>query len=117
VAQDKLVRVIKGRAFDVAVDLRRSSRTFGKWVGIELTANDWKQVWIPKGFAHGVCTLEPDTEVTYKVSTLYSSAHDFGVAWDDPDIAVDWPMGSDEAILSDKDRMLPRLRDAPHLFD
>src|SRR4051812_3905590 len=114
-AQDKLVRVVRGRVYDVAVDLRRSSRSFGKWVGIEISAADWKQVLIPKGFAHGFCTLEADTEVIYKVTDYYSPAHDLGVLWNDPDLAVDWPVR--EAILSDKDARQPRLRDITQLFD
>ena len=116
-AQDKLVRVIRGRIFDVVVDIRRSSRTFGKWVSIELTASDGNQLLVPKGFAHGFCTLEPHTEVMYKVSNYYSPSHDFGLLWSDPDISVDWPITNGEAILSDKDKMLPRLREASHLFD
>ncbi len=116
-AQDKLVRVLRGRAFDVAIDLRKSSRSFGKWVGIELSGEDWKQVFIPKGFAHGVCALEPDTEVAYKVSNPHSPAHEFGLIWNDPDLAIDWPLGSNDAILSERDRALPRLRDIAHVFD
>jgi dTDP-4-dehydrorhamnose 3,5-epimerase len=116
-AQDKLVRVLRGRAFDVAVDLRKSSRTFGKWVGIELSSDDWKQVFIPKGFAHGVCALEPDTAVAYKVSNPHAQEHDLGVVWNDPDLAIDWPIGRNDAILSERDRTLPRLRDIADLFD
>jgi len=115
-AQDKLVRVLRGRILDVAVDLRRSSPTFGKYLKFELSSENWRQLFIPKGFAHGFMTLEPDTEVFYKVTNFYSATHDFGVAWDDPDIGVDWGVASDRAILSKKDQKLPRLRDLGDLF-
>lgn len=116
-AQDKLIRVIKGRILDVAVDLRRSSATFGKWVATELRAADLTQMFIPVGFAHAYCTLEPNTEVLYKVSNYYSAAHEFGVRWNDPDVGIRWPVEEAAAILSDKDKRLPLLRDAQHLFD
>ena len=115
-AQDKLVRVSRGRILDVAVDLRRSSPTYGRHVAVELSAKDWRQLFVPVGFAHGFCTLEPDTEVLYKVSAYYSVAHDHGLAWDDPDLDISWPVRPEEATLSDKDRRHPRLADLPAAF-
>ena len=109
--QTKLVRVAKGRILDVAVDLRRGSPTFGKHVAIELSAANWRQLLVPVGFAHGFCTLEPDCEVLYKVTNLYSPAHDRGLAFDDPALEIDWGVDPAKAILSDKDRKHPRLAD------
>ena len=111
-AQDKLVRVVKGRILDVAVDIRRASPTFGQYVAAEISADRWNQILIPIGFAHGLCTLEPDTEVVYKVTNYYSSKHDLGIRWNDPQIGVDWRVDERHALLSDKDRILPFLTDA-----
>lgn len=116
-AQAKLVRVLKGRIFDVAVDLRRSSPTYGKWVAEEVSAENRKQIFIPAGFAHGFCTLEADTHVFYKTSDFYSPSNDFGVAWDDPDLAIDWPVAPGMATLSDRDRRMPAFRSLPGYFE
>lgn len=115
-AQDKLVRVVRGRIFDVAVDIRRGSPTFGRWCGLEISAEKWNQILVPKGFAHGFVTLEPDTEVIYKVSAPYSKAHDRGIRFDDPAIGIDWPSGALSLTLSDKDRAAPMLKDADNTF-
>jgi dTDP-4-dehydrorhamnose 3,5-epimerase len=116
-AQDKLVRVTRGRVLDVAVDLRRSSRTFGRHFGIELSAENWRQLLIPVGFAHGFCTVEPNTEVLYKVTNFFSAANYFGLAYDDPMLAIDWGVDLARAKLSEKDRRQPRLADLPFVFD
>jgi len=109
--QAKLVRVVRGSIFDVAVDLRVGSPTYGRWVGKTLTAGGGEQVFVPRGFAHGYCTLEPDTEVAYKVDGFYSPSCDAGLAWDDPTLAIEWPLTPGEAILSDKDKVLPAFAD------
>jgi len=110
-AQAKLVRVSRGSAFDVAVDLRPASPTYRQWAGIILSAAAWNQLLIPEGFAHGFLTLEADTEVQYKASAAYSPAHDRAVRFDDPAIAIDWPLPAAELILSDRDRAAPLLAD------
>lgn len=111
--QDKLVRAV----LDVAVDLRRTSPTFGRVVSEELSADNWLQLFVPKGFAHGFCTLTPNVEVFYKVTEHYAPDHDAGVAWDDPDLAVAWPVAAEQALLSEKDRRLPRLADLAAVFE
>lgn len=116
-AQDKLVRCTRGSILDVAVDIRRSSPTFGKHVSAVISAKNWQQILVPAGFAHGYLTLEPDTEVIYKVTAYYSPQHDRGVAWDDPAIGINWGVSPDAVILSPKDKLQPKLADAPMLFD
>ena len=118
-AQAKLVRVTRGAILDVAVDIRRGSPTFGQHVAATLSAAAWNQLYVPVGFAHGFCTLEPDTEVIYKVSAYYSRAHDRGIRWNDPELRLAWPVDAAAAILSAKDQIQPRLAEvAPgELFD
>jgi dTDP-4-dehydrorhamnose 3,5-epimerase len=108
-AQDKLLRVVRGRLYDVAVDIRRDSPTFGKWVGLELSAKKGNQILIPKGFAHGFLTLEPDTEVIYKVTDTYSPEHDRSIRFDDAAIGIAWPHPAGDLQLSDKDAKAPLL--------
>jgi dTDP-4-dehydrorhamnose 3,5-epimerase len=110
-AQAKLVRVLRGAVLDVAVDIRPGSATFGRHIAVELSGENGMQLYVPAGFAHGFCTLGEDTEVAYKVSDYYAPACDAGLAWDDPDLGIAWPVGRDAAVLSDKDARQPRLRD------
>lgn len=110
-AQDKLVRVARGSIYDVAVDIRRGSPTFGRWVCLVISAAEWNQMLVPKGFAHGFVTLEEHCEVLYKVSTPYSSAHDRAIRFDDPSIGIEWPLPVGELLLSVKDQSAPLLAD------
>ncbi|MCL6730144.1 dTDP-4-dehydrorhamnose 3,5-epimerase [Sphingomonas hankyongi] len=110
-AQAKLVRVSRGAIFDVAVDIRPGSATYGRWAGVILSAEKWNQLFIPEGFAHGFATLEDDTEVSYKVTAPYSPDHDRAIRFDDPDIGIDWPLDA-EPLLSPKDAAAPLLRDS-----
>ncbi|GLK83971.1 dTDP-4-dehydrorhamnose 3,5-epimerase [Ancylobacter defluvii] len=119
-AQAKLVRCLRGSVMDYAVDVRRGSPTYGRFIATKLTAAGGEQLFIPEGFAHGFLTLEPDVEVAYKVSDIYAPHCDGGIAWNDPDIGIDWPLPpGTEAILSDKDQALPTLRafDSPFAYD
>jgi dTDP-4-dehydrorhamnose 3,5-epimerase len=115
-AQDKLVRVVRGAILDVAVDLRRASPTFGEHVTVELSAENWRQVLVPRGFAHGFVTRTADTEVLYKVTADYAPELERGIAWDDPDLAIDWGIAQPNVILSDRDRNHPRLASVQDLF-
>jgi dTDP-4-dehydrorhamnose 3,5-epimerase len=114
--QAKLVRVTRGAIYDVAVDLRRQSPTFGRHVGAVVSAEAWNQILVPVGFAHGFCTLAPDTEVLYRLSNYYSSVHERALLWNDDALAIDWPVPSERAILSDRDRDNPRLAELTDLF-
>jgi dTDP-4-dehydrorhamnose 3,5-epimerase len=113
-AQAKLVRVVAGSIFDVAVDLRVGSPTYGRHVSAVLSAENGMQIWVPEGFAHGFCTLEPGTTVLYKVTEHYAPDHDLGLRWDDPALGIAWPM--EHPVLSDKDRRHPGLSDLPAYF-
>jgi dTDP-4-dehydrorhamnose 3,5-epimerase len=115
-AQGKLVRVIKGAIWDVAVDIRHGSPSFGQYAAATLSEANWQQLWIPPGFLHGFCTLEPDTAVIYKVTASYDKAAERAVMWNDPDLALPWPLPASGALLSQKDMALPRLADCDVWF-
>ncbi|CAM4522670.1 dTDP-4-dehydrorhamnose 3,5-epimerase [Paenibacillus typhae] len=114
-AQTKLIRVLSGVIYDVIVDVRRSSPTFGQWVGVILSEYNKRQLLVPKGFAHGFCTLVPSTQVLYKVDEYYSPENDRGILWNDPSLGIDWPVA--RPVLSDKDKRHPLLKDAELNFD
>ena len=105
-AQAKLVRVLRGSVYDVVVDVRTGSPTYGRWIAIELDAASGDELFVPRGFAHGFCTREPGTEVAYKVDNRYAPDHDSGIVWNDPTLAIPWPVADADAVLSDKDRKL-----------
>lgn len=109
-AQGKLVRCLQGAILDVAVDIRPGSSTYGRHVALELSADDDTQLWIPPGFAHGFCTLAPDTVVWYAVTHAYSPEHERGLLWDDPDLAIRWPVAASQVIVSERDARQPRFR-------
>ena len=109
-AQAKLVRVLRGAVYDVAVDLRSGSPTYGNWCGARLTADGGEQIFVPRGFAHGYCTLEPDTVVAYKVDAYYAPRSEAGLIWNDPGIGIDWTVPPSRVLVSDKDGKLPPLR-------
>lgn len=116
-AQDKLVRVVRGAILDVAVDLRVGSPTFGQHVSAVISAQAWNQILVPIGFAHGLVTLEPDTEVLYKVTNFYSLEHDKGLRWNDPALGIDWGVNEADAQLSAKDKVQPLLAELPACFE
>jgi dTDP-4-dehydrorhamnose 3,5-epimerase len=116
-AQGKLVRVTRGAVVDVAVDIRRGSSTFGQHTAVVLSADNWRQLWVPPGFAHGYCTLADDVEVQYKVTDFYSPQHERGIAWNDPLVAIDWPVPAAELTVSERDRGLPHLTAQPDIFE
>lgn len=107
--QGKLIRCLEGEIHDVAVDIRRQSPTFGRWVGMTISGDDFRQLWIPPGFAHGFCVLSEVAHVEYKCTELYDAADEISIAWNDPDIGIAWPIR--EPVVSDKDSRAPRLRD------
>lgn len=115
-AQHKLVRVVRGAILDVAVDIRTGSPTYGRHVAVEISADAWNQILVPIGFAHGLCTLLPDTEVLYKVSDYYAPDCDAGLLWNDPALGIAWPVAEADAVLSDKDRRHPVLAELPEVF-
>jgi dTDP-4-dehydrorhamnose 3,5-epimerase len=111
--QGKLIHVIEGSIFDVAVDVRRGSPTFGKWVGVTLSADNFKQCYIPKGFAHGFAVTSPIAQVEYKCTDVYDASSEIGIAWDDPDLGITWPIA--DPVLSERDKRHPRLADVADL--
>lgn len=115
-AQTKLIRVVRGSVFDVALDIRRNSPTFGKHVALVISADEWNQLLIPPGFAHGFATLEPNTEVIYKVDDYWLPDFERGILWNDPALGIQWPISAQEAILSARDQKNPPFSEVPDLF-
>lgn len=120
-AQGKLVRVVQGKAWDVAVDIRPESKTYGQWVGVELSGENSKQFWIPEGFAHGFVALEDNTQFLYKTTNYYNKESEGTIIWNDPDLKIEWPISDiDEVLVSDKDKVAPQFKDTivlKKLFD
>lgn len=116
-AQSKLVRVVKGRVLDVAVDIRKGSPTFGQYVAVELTEENHRQLFVPRGFAHGFSVLSEEAIFQYKCDNLYAPHAEGAIAWDDPDIGIDWHLPAEDVLLSAKDAAHPRLKDAEYLFN
>ncbi|GBQ94709.1 dTDP-4-dehydrorhamnose 3,5-epimerase [Asaia lannensis] len=114
--QGKLVRCTKGAIWDVAIDARTGSPTYGKWVAAELSEENWSQLWVPPGFLHGFVTLQENTEVQYKCTSLYDKASERAVIWNCPHLAIDWPISADEVVLSDKDKVAPHFTEAKGWF-
>jgi dTDP-4-dehydrorhamnose 3,5-epimerase len=111
-AQSKLIRVVRGAIVDVVVDVRQGSPWFGTWAATELSAHNRLQMFVPKGFAHGYCTLEPETEILYRVDAPYAPEHEGGILWNDPDLSIPWPVSEQDALINERDRRLPRLAQA-----
>ncbi|MBP5538340.1 MAG: dTDP-4-dehydrorhamnose 3,5-epimerase [Bacteroidales bacterium] len=116
-AQAKLVRVIEGKVLDVAVDIRKGSPTFGKWTSVELSGENHRQFFIPRGFAHGFSVLSPTARFQYKCDNFYAPGQEGAIAWNDPDLAIDWKLPASEVLLSEKDSRHPLLKDSPYLFE
>jgi len=115
-AQDKLVRILKGSALDVAVDIRKNSPTYGKFISVKLSVEEFNQILVPIGFAHGIVTLEPNTEIFYKVTNHFSKEHDHGIAWNDPTLNIDWQVPIENIIVSEKDNQQPNFKDLGDYF-
>ena len=116
-AQSKLVRVVKGRVLDVAVDIRKGSPTYGKYVAVELTEDNHRQFFVPRGFAHGFAVLSEEAIFQYKCDNLYAPESEGAIIWNDPEIGIDWGLAAEDVVLSPKDMCHPMLKDAPELFD
>ena len=108
--------MIRGAIWDVVVDLRQGSPHFGRHLQIELSAANWKQLWIPVGFGHAFCSIEPNSEIIYKATARYDPDSERGIIWDDPDLAIDWPLAARAPVLSERDQRFPRLKDVPAYF-
>jgi dTDP-4-dehydrorhamnose 3,5-epimerase len=115
-AQAKLIRVVKGAVLDISIDIRQGSPNYGRCVAVALSSTDRNQLFIPAGFAHGYCTIEPGTEIVYRVDAPYNPEAEAGVSWDDPDLGIVWPIARERVLISERDRLLPRLAEIPAFF-